>query len=279
MCVLLDFQRPVAQHRRVDKPFPGIWISLLLLLAVFAGQLGLGYLLREAMTVHALLLVGVVNLIVLGTVSAIGYALSREAPRWGRGSSVPATFVGALAVTVAGGVVALGWLADTLSRVLPLPPELARLLDSLLDGPPLEIVFSAVIVAPLTEELLFRGLILRGLTRRYGFLPAALVSSALFALSHLNLVQGLPAFAVGFYLAWLYRTTGTLWWPILGHGLFNGLSLLLALLFPDSSSVPNASPMPWLIAAAGAAVLGLGLLLTKRWAPLSPPGVSDKVAP
>lgn len=254
-------------------------MSLLLLLVMAGGQLGLGLLFRGAIWEHPLFYLGLVNLIVLGAVAAIGYAVSRQAPDWGTGRAVPWGFYAALAVTVAGGVVTMGFFADVLSRVLPLPPNLARLLRGMGEGPSLEALFSVVIVAPLTEELLFRGLIFRGLDRRYGFLPAALISSALFAVSHFNLVQGIPAFAVGLYLAWLYRVTGTLWWNMAAHALFNGLSLLLALVFPDTSTDPNAAVLPWPVAVLGAAALAAGVLMTKKWAPLSPPQVSDTVAP
>jgi membrane protease YdiL (CAAX protease family) len=261
------------------KPFPGVWFSVLLVVVMLAGQWGLSLLFSGAITSSPLLGVALVNLAVLGGICAGGYILAREGPAWGRGKPVPRGLFFAVPVTALGAAVALGFLADLLSRLIPLPSNLARMLQSLLDGPPAEAVVALVLVAPLTEELLFRGLILRGLDRRYGATAAVLVSSAFFAFAHGNWIQAPPAFIAGLYLGWLYRATGTLWWPMAAHALYNGLSLALASVFPDSSSVPSAEPMPWPWALAGAAILAVGLLLTKKWAPLSPPRDSDTVAP
>lgn len=56
-----------------------------------------------------------------------------------------------------------------------------------LSGPALALmVLAAVVVAPVLEELLFRGVLLRAVMRRTGFWPAATVSSAVFAVLHLG---------------------------------------------------------------------------------------------
>ena len=59
----------------------------------------------------------------------------------------------------------------------------------------LSIVLSACIIAPIMEELLFRGLILQTL-KRYGNVFAILVTSLLFALLHGNLPPSVPVFAL-----------------------------------------------------------------------------------
>jgi membrane protease YdiL (CAAX protease family) len=265
----------------VRKPFPGVWGAVLLVLAFALGQAGLAFLFGRFFTDHLVLFVGLVNIVVLGAIAAVGYTLSKEPPAWGRGRPVSKGLFAALPITALGGALALGCFADWLTKIVPLPPALARLLEDLLDGPPAEAVFALVLVAPLTEELLFRGLIFRGLERRYGAMPALLLSSAFFAISHFNIVQALPAFAAGLYLGWLYRSTGTLWWPMAAHALYNGLSLALALAFPDTSSVPDAQPMPWWLGVGGAAVMAAGLWLTKRGVPLKEetPTFSDKSTP
>ena len=261
------------------KPFPGVWGALLLLVLFAVGQAGLAFLFARWFLDHLVLFIGLVNVVVLGAICAAGYALAKEPPALGKGRPAGPGLMAALTVTALGGAVALGYLADLIARVVPLPPEMARLFRDIFDGPPAEAVFALVLVAPATEELLFRGLILRGLEKRYGAWPALLVSSTLFAVAHFNLGQAVPAFLAGLYLGWLYRSTGSLWWPMAAHALFNGVSLALALAFPDTSSVPDTDAMPWPLAAAGAVVLAAGLLMTRKWAPLSPPRVSDTVAP
>jgi membrane protease YdiL (CAAX protease family) len=85
---------------------------------------------------------------------------------------------------------------------------------------------TTVVAAPLGEELFYRGLIFGGLAQ-WGFLPAALVSSALFALSHVDAATIVPFIGVGMTMSWLYWRSGSLWDSIAFHGLFNLLTFIL----------------------------------------------------
>jgi len=87
---------------------------------------------------------------------------------------------------------------------------------------------TTVIAAPIGEEFFYRGLIFGGLSS-WGFLPAAFVSSVLFAFSHLDPATLIPFAAVGFVLSWLYWRSGSLWDAIVFHVLFNLLSFILLL--------------------------------------------------
>jgi len=95
-------------------------------------------------------------------------------------------------------------------------------------------VFLILVVAPLCEELFFRGFLFHGLWGRIGFWPAALASGSLFALIHVSgrdLIGLVVPFAIiGTLLAWIVRRTGSLWNSIAVHFLFNliGLSASLA---------------------------------------------------
>lgn len=94
----------------------------------------------------------------------------------------------------------------------------------------------AVLVAPVVEELLFRGLVLRGLMLRMGFWPAAVLSSALFGVLH---AQGSAAEAVllatatgvfGVGLCVLVRRTGRLGPAIGVHALRNAVAVVAVVL-------------------------------------------------
>lgn len=81
---------------------------------------------------------------------------------------------------------------------------------------------ATLILPPLVEEIIFRGLILRYL-RRAGacFLVANLIQAVLFGIFHMNLVQGIYAACLGFllgYLAWRYDSILV---PMVMHALFN----------------------------------------------------------
>ena len=84
----------------------------------------------------------------------------------------------------------------------------------------------ACLVAPIAEELFFRGLVFRGLLK-WGFWPAAIVTSAFFCLAHLNIGSLIPFFIVGMVMAYLYWRRGCLWDSIAFHFLFNGTSYIL----------------------------------------------------
>jgi membrane protease YdiL (CAAX protease family) len=84
----------------------------------------------------------------------------------------------------------------------------------------------AVVMAPLFEEIFFRGFLFRGFADSWGWVAGAVVSAAIFGLAHLQLDVFVPLFALGFALAWVYKRTGSLWTSIALHALFNLLSVL-----------------------------------------------------
>lgn len=91
----------------------------------------------------------------------------------------------------------------------------------------------AVVLAPLTEEVIFRGC-LYGVARKFaGRWPAIIFTAVVFALihGHLPSLPGLMILAVT--LALVYERTGSLWAPIGLHALFNGLTVLAAAIWPD----------------------------------------------
>ena len=85
-----------------------------------------------------------------------------------------------------------------------------------------------VIGAPVSEEFLFRGFMFGGLLR-WGFWPAAALSSLLFTLLHFDPGSVIPFFCIGLAMCWLFRSRGTLWDSMIFHGLFNGTSLVILL--------------------------------------------------
>jgi len=85
-----------------------------------------------------------------------------------------------------------------------------------------------VIGAPVSEEFLFRGFMFGGLLR-WGFWPAAALSSLLFTLLHFDPGSVIPFFCIGLAMCWLFRSRGTLWDSMIFHCLFNSTSLIILL--------------------------------------------------
>jgi membrane protease YdiL (CAAX protease family) len=91
------------------------------------------------------------------------------------------------------------------------------------------LVISLVVLAPLGEELLFRGLLLRGLTRRLRFGPAAMIASLVFASAHADSYalwpRAVSLWLTGLVLAWVYRRRG--YWSSVGaHATVNTVAAI-----------------------------------------------------
>lgn len=88
------------------------------------------------------------------------------------------------------------------------------------------LIFFAIILAPIAEEILFRGIIY-GILRQAGFRHFALWSSSLlFAVSHGSAAIFVPLLVLGIVFAWLYEVTDNLLASITAHGLFNAINLV-----------------------------------------------------
>ncbi|HPU63260.1 MAG TPA: CPBP family intramembrane metalloprotease [Mobilitalea sp.] len=99
--------------------------------------------------------------------------------------------------------------------------------DVILGSNTLIIILYATILGPIAEELIFRKLLLDKL-RRFGDLPAILLTSIAFGLFHMNLSQALYATAVGAVMAYVTIKTNTIRYSILIHIMVNFIGSGLA---------------------------------------------------
>lgn len=119
--------------------------------------------------------------------------------------------------------------------ILPwLAPHLPQLQQALEEAQPSaeafagwQLVVLAVVLAPLCEEFIFRGLLFRGLRRDLSLPWAAAASAAVFAIIHPSLGV-VPVFGLGLAAAIAYERTGWLLAPVLAHATYNGVVVLLA---------------------------------------------------
>jgi membrane protease YdiL (CAAX protease family) len=87
--------------------------------------------------------------------------------------------------------------------------------------------FFAVVLAPVAEEFIFRG-VLFPFIKQLGFPKIAWIGvSLLFALVHATPSIFIPLFVLALALTWLYEKTNTLLAPIFAHALFNAVGLVL----------------------------------------------------
>lgn len=159
-------------------------------------------------------------------------------------------------------VLAVTLLTDWLLALAPLSGWEEDLFASM-SGDTLAAILLVCVLAPVTEEMLFRGLILRGFLARYPRWPAIAASAVLFGASHLNLYQFAAALLLGLLLGWLYERSRSLIPCIALHAAYNAAVTWLDL--QEAQPVFDAawwdpSPVAWLV-ALGLAALGLSMLV------------------
>lgn len=122
----------------------------------------------------------------------------------------------------------IGEVNDALNKVLPPPAWFWELFSKIFDSDYgiYGAFLKVVIMAPVIEELIFRGIIMHGLMRNYSKFTAVFVSALLFALFHLNPWQFPATFILGLILGILMIRTRNIYLCILGHAINNGLVLI-----------------------------------------------------
>lgn len=118
-------------------------------------------------------------------------------------------------------------------------------------------LLTTVLAAPAMEELLMRGLVYGRLRERLGAKQAIFCSAAIFGAFHGNLVQGIHAFVVGLFLAWLMERFRNILIPVLGHMAANLMSMIL---IPSGGGIDDILEL----AVAGACVIRAVQVLKKQ---------------
>jgi membrane protease YdiL (CAAX protease family) len=105
-------------------------------------------------------------------------------------------------------------------------------MDQLQDGNIITVLLLFIIIAPITEELVFRGVILHKANQYVSFLGANILQALLFGLYHWNVIQGFYAAILGFILGAIYYKFRSIVASMLLHMAVNSSSFLI-ILFPD----------------------------------------------
>ena len=132
-----------------------------------------------------------------------------------------------------------------------------QVMGNLTDSDMMITVLYVLFVGPVTEELIFRGAILDRFYLAFPFLAANILQAVLFGVYHMNLIQGLYAFGLGFVLGLVRYVSGSILLPALIHILFNTTSYMTDYLFDGPESLPIGAFA--VLALVGAVLLFLGL--------------------
>lgn len=134
-----------------------------------------------------------------------------------------------MAVIVSVATVATAFIADSFNAFMPATPEwFDDAMSKILDAPVWVTLLSVSVFAPLFEEWLCRGLVLRGLLQKTHPVSAILVSALFFAVLHMNPWQALPAFVLGVLFGYVYYKTGSLKLTMLMHCVNNTMAVVFS---------------------------------------------------
>ena len=123
-----------------------------------------------------------------------------------------------------------------ISDLIPMPEFFKKALVELASQKGFFTFLYMVIAAPVLEELIFRGIMLDGLLKKYSPIKAILISSFLFGLVHLNPWQFIAGLFLGVFMGWIYYKTKSLSFTIIIHAAVN-FSGYLTKFFSDTSSM------------------------------------------
>jgi membrane protease YdiL (CAAX protease family) len=225
--------------------------------------------------------------IATGNTLAVAFLVRRELRRHGaprgllalRGEAFVRNF-GPVLILSAGLVIGVSECDNLLRSVLPMPSAWTHtFFDTIgnLAVHPVSTPLLLVVIAPVTEELLFRGVILRGLLATMKPGRAILLSSALFMAIHLNPWQFPVAFFGGLIFGWIYLRTRSLALCLSSHALVNASAILAAgypFTIPGFNLPPPADRVifqPWWLDLFAVALLMLGVVLLHLRTPPTQP--------
>ncbi|WP_159517346.1 CPBP family intramembrane glutamic endopeptidase [Sunxiuqinia indica] len=163
----------------------------------------------------------------------------------------------------------LGEINREVEQLIPAPPWFWELFNRIFENDYgfLGAVLKVAVIAPIVEELIFRGVIMHGLMRNYPKIIAIFVSALFFALFHLNPWQFPATFLLGLLLGWVMVITRNIFACILGHSI-NNLLVLLSIEYWDEISqfsfflLEQKEQLHISYLVAGISVVFIGLLAT-----------------
>ena len=215
---------------------------------------------------------GLFGPVLIGSVGGVFLPLLALGRRWhwravhdfGLDRPKPVVLVGAVMMALA--ALAPGSLLAELSlRLHPADPEwLAHYAQNLPHTPAqIAVAFAAVVlVGPLAEELVFRGLVHRVFSRTWGPWPAIVASALVFGLIHREPWYLFGLVAVGLMLAFVWEATRSLTACWVAHAVHNGISLGVMLAQGPAGAVPQKiAPADVALSAASLVML----VLVGRW--------------
>lgn len=212
-----------------QQDFPNVFQAILLVVGLFVTEVLIGSALRDARTTLGISLDAVDALTVFAAngvvfsiamrLSGISYSKLFHPSRSSVAAATMLLVVPTLALVPAA-LLTMSAAIEMLVAVVPLS-RWEEVMFARFSSGSLPIVISICVLAPILEEMLFRGLILRGLLFKYDRWYAIWLSALFFGAAHFNLYQFVVGLMFGILLGWLYERSRSLIPCICLHGAYN----------------------------------------------------------
>ncbi|WP_408954900.1 lysostaphin resistance A-like protein [Natroniella sp. ANB-PHB2] len=167
-------------------------------------------------------------------------------------------------IAIVGVVIVNSLIINLVQYIFPLQQDFLDHLNRVYETNIILTFISLVIIFPTVEELIFRGIILRGFLTRHKPWLAISTSAFLFAVLHLNPWQGAATFILGLFLGWIYFKSKSLLLVIIGHGI-NNLIVVLSVALSEQPATTEVEFFPIWLTVFGFALLLGGIVLFDRF--------------
>lgn len=135
---------------------------------------------------------------------------------------------------------------ERVSDIIPMPLSVQKFFEEIFTKDIFSII-AIVIAAPILEEILCRGIILKGLLKNYSPPKAILISTLFFVLMHLNPWQAPAALFIGLFSGWVYYKTRSVIPGMIIHAANNGTAASFLFLPKTKQSFPDIFGEPYYI--------------------------------
>jgi len=224
-----------------DGPRWKIWEGAFAIIAIFLAMMAFGFLteiIAGVWDINELFLVFVASLLqaLLMVTASWYFAVVKHGHTFRALGFIRRGFFSALPQGIKWGVVlffVVMILGIIQTIVYPMEPDLQDFAKILLMADSNVELYMAVIMgavlAPLGEEVYFRGFFYPALRQRFGAAWGIVLTALFFSALHFDFYRLLPIAAGGVGLTYLYERTGNIWTNIIAHGVWNGIMIALIL--------------------------------------------------
>jgi membrane protease YdiL (CAAX protease family) len=136
-----------------------------------------------------------------------------------------------ITISMAGLHILVAEISNFTTRLIPINDFWKNAFNAALgDASVWKVLISIAVVAPIVEEVLFRGLILKGYLKHYSVRKSLIISSLLFGIAHFNPWQFVTAVIIGVAIGWFYERTDSLVPAVYAHALNNSMAVIFAII-------------------------------------------------